>query len=61
MKKLIEILAGLILLLLPVCAWILNFWEFGDAALMVFKGGLVWGLILIGIVLLVVGISDLKN
>ena len=52
MKKLIEIVAGLILLLVPLYAWIVNLWGVGDAALNLLKGGIVWILILFGIILL---------
>jgi|TARA_B100002003_G_C14010263_1_gene487421 hypothetical protein len=61
MKKLIEIIAGLIFLLFPIYAWITNLWGVGDAALNLLKGGIVWILILFGIILLVLGISELKN
>jgi hypothetical protein len=61
MKKLIEIIAGLIFLLFPIYAWITNLWGVGDAALNFLKGGIVWILILFGIILLVLGISELKN
>jgi|TARA_B100001964_G_C13745151_1_gene384941 hypothetical protein len=61
MKKLIEIVAGLILLLVPLYAWITNLWGVGDAALNLLKGGILWILILLGVILLVLGISELKN
>lgn len=61
MKKLVEIVAGLILLLVPLYAWITNLWGVGDAALNLLKGGMVWILILLGVILLVLGISELKN
>ena len=61
MKKLIEIFAGLILLLVPIYAWITNLWGVGDAALNLLKGRIIWILILLGVILLVLGISELKN
>jgi hypothetical protein len=61
MNKLIELLVGLVLLLVPIYAWITNFWNVGEAATMFFKGGLVWLLLLIGAVFILVGISDLKG
>jgi hypothetical protein len=61
MKKLIEIVMGLILLLVPLYAWITNLWGVGDAALNLLKGGIIWILILLGVILLVLGISELKN
>jgi len=61
MNKFIEILIGLILLVVPIYAWITNYWYLGEAALLVLKGGIMWGLILAGIMFLVLGISDLKD
>jgi|TARA_B100002003_G_C14082791_1_gene520890 hypothetical protein len=61
MKKLVEIVMGLILLLVPLYAWITNLWGVGDAALNLLKGGILWILILLGVILLVLGISELKN
>ena len=61
MNKFIEILAGLILLVAPIYAWITDFWGLGEAALLVLKGGVVWGLIMVGLLFLILGISDLKE
>ena len=61
MNKFIEILIGLILLVVPIYAWITNYWFLGEAALLVLKGGVMWALILAGILFLVLGISDLKD
>ena len=61
MNKFIGILIGLVLLIVPIYAWIINFGGFGVAALSFFKGGLVWMLILIGITSLVVGLSNLRD
>ncbi len=64
MNKFIEILVGLVLLILPIYAWANGLpvgWELGNAALVVLKGGIMWGLILIGILFLILGISDLKD
>ena len=38
MNKFIEILIGLIFLIVPVCAWIINFADFGTSALFFLKG-----------------------
>ena len=63
MNKWIEILLGLILVagaiylawgFAPLAGW-------GVAALEFLKGGLVWFVILIGILFLILGISDLKE
>jgi hypothetical protein len=61
MNKWIEILLGLIFLNGAIFVWWTNFWSFGDAALGFFKGGLVWVVILIGFILIMLGISDLKD
>ena len=61
MKKVLEIIGGLIFLIVPVVLWIKNTAGFGDAALEILKGGVMWILILIGLVLIIVGITDLKS
>ena len=61
MNKWLEILVGLILLVIPIYAWIVNFAGFGTAALSFLQGGIVWLLILIGAVFVMLGISDLKE
>ena len=63
MNKWLEILLGLILVVVPVAlvlpgmplsSWGVAAWEF-------FKGGLVWFVVLIGLLFLMLGISDLKE
>ena len=61
MNKFVEILVGLVLLIVPIYAWIVNFWGVGTAALEFFKGGLVWMLLMFGLLFLLLGISDLKE
>ena len=61
MNKWIELLFGLILINLAVIAWSANYWGLGEAALTFFKGGLVWFIIMIGLLFLLLGISDLKG
>jgi predicted phage tail protein len=61
MNKWIEILLGVVLLNGAIFAWGFNFWNFGEAALNFFRGGLVWMIIFIGLILITLGISDLKN
>lgn len=61
MNKFLELLVGLVFLLVPIYAWIVNFWNVGSSALIFFKGGLVWLLIFIGVVFILIGISDLKE
>jgi len=61
MNKFIEILIGLVLLILPIYVWIIDFAGFGDSALIVLKGGIVWGFLLVGIIFLLIGLSSLKD
>lgn len=61
MNKFITILIGLILLIIPIYAWIVNFAGFGTAALTFLQGGIIWLLILIGAVSLIIGLSSLKD
>ena len=66
MNKWTELLVGLILLIGAVAAWIMtpelgSFWNFGAAAWEFFKGGLVWFVIMIGLLFILLGISDLKG
>ena len=61
MNKFATILIGLVFLLVPIYAWIVNFANFGTAALTFLQGGIVWLLILIGAVSLMIGLSSLKD
>jgi hypothetical protein len=60
MNKWIEIFGGLILLIATIClAFLSNSWR--QAALSLLKGGIVWIMLLAGIILIVLGINDLKE
>ncbi len=61
MNKWFELLLGLIFITAAVYAWGMDIWGLGTAALSFFKGGLVWFVIMIGLFLIVLGISDLKD
>ncbi len=61
MNKWLELLIGLIFVTGPVYVWGMNIWGLGDAALNFFKGGLVWFFIMIGLLFLMLGVSDLKD
>jgi len=61
MNKLLTILIGLILLIVPIYVWIMNYANFGTAALTFLQGGIIWLLLLIGAVSLLVGLSSLKD
>jgi len=61
MNKWLEILVGLIFVVVPIYVWAMNYWGFGAAALEFLKGGIVWFVIMIGLLFLMLGISDLKG
>jgi len=61
MNKWLELLIGLIFVTGPVYVWGMNIWGLGDAALNFFKGGLVWFFLMLGLLFLMLGISDLKD
>lgn len=65
MNKWLEILFGLILVAGSIyVAWGINnpFWQgFGSAAIQFLQGGIVWFVILIGLLFLMLGISDLRD
>lgn len=63
MNKWIELLIGIILIVVPiiVVTSVSTFLNWGYAAVEFIKGGIVVCLIIIGIILLILGISDLKG
>lgn len=66
MNKWTEILLGLILIIGSVLVWTFSyqwgdFWNFGSAAWEFLKGGAVWFVVMIGLLFLMLGISDLKE
>lgn len=61
MNKYLEIIVGLIILVAGVSLGVLNAWGFGSAMLSLLKGGIGWLIILVGIVMVGMGIGDLKN
>jgi len=61
MNSALEIILGLVLVIISVLAVLTNFWQFGTSALVVFKGGLAWIVFLAGLLILILGISNLKN
>ena len=60
MNKWLKILIGLILIVAAVYVF-MTFVSWGQAALTVLKGGIVWLVILVGLLFLLLGISDLKG
>jgi len=61
MNKWLEILIGLVLVVASVYIWGMDFFGAGTAALEILKGGILWGIIMIGAVFLLLGLSDLKD
>ena len=66
MNKWLEILIGLILIIGAILVWGYSsawgdFWNFGRPAWEILKGSAVWAVIGIGFLLLLLGISDLKE
>jgi hypothetical protein len=61
MNKWLEILLGLIFLNGAIFVWWNNYFHLGTAAWDFFKGGFVWAVIGIGLILILLGISDLKE
>ena len=66
MNKWAEILIGLILIIASVLVWAYSpmwgsFWNFGTAAWEFLKGGVIWFVIMIGLLFLMLGISDLRE
>ena len=59
MNKFVGIVLGLILLLAPIFDWITNSTNLnlGESALTFLKGGIVWGLILVGAIILLVSFA----
>lgn len=65
MNKWLELLIGLVLVIAPiVLAWYSQNWgafDFWTAAGTFLKGGIFWFTVMIGILFILLGISDLKN
>ena len=63
MNKWLELLIGLIFITAAIAEWGLNYTglNFGTAALEVLKGGIVWFVIMVGLLFILLGISDLKG
>jgi len=60
MNKWLELLTGLVLVVAAILVWgLVPSW--GAAALDFLKGGLVWLVIILGLLFLMLGISDLKE
>lgn len=61
MNKWVGLLIGLILVVATVYLAGMNIWGLRYAAISVFKGMLIWIVFFIGLLLIILGISDLKD
>jgi hypothetical protein len=64
MNKILQILIGLLLLVVPVYVWLAvpgGYYGFGSAALIVLKGSIMWIVIGIGLLMLLLGLMDLRE
>ena len=61
MNKWAELFLGLILIAVAIYVWGMNFYSFGEAALLFLKGGIIWFVIMIALLLILLGISDIKD
>lgn len=63
MNKWFEILLGIVLIVIPILIVTLvpTFYNWGFAALEFLKGGIVVFIVFVGIIFLILGISDLKG
>lgn len=61
MNKWAELFMGLLLIIVAVYFWGMNIFGMGTAALEFLKGGVIWFIIMIGILFIMLGISDIKE
>ncbi|HKL23852.1 MAG TPA: hypothetical protein VJ912_00795 [Candidatus Nanoarchaeia archaeon] len=61
MNKWLELLIGVVFLIAAIVAWGYNLAGLGSAALNFLKGGLMWVVIILGVVFITLGINDLKE
>lgn len=65
MNKWTELLSGVLLIIVPIIIafysqnW--GAWNFWNAAGVFFKGGLFWFVVMIGVLFVLLGVSDLKE
>ncbi|HLD98062.1 MAG TPA: hypothetical protein VI815_01935 [Candidatus Nanoarchaeia archaeon] len=62
MNKWVEIIIGLILIIIPILLVFGGYTpSWTEATWITIKGGITWGLFFLGLLFLLLGISDLKN
>lgn len=61
MNKWLELLIGLILVIVPILVTAFSYPGWWSAAYTVLKGGIFWAIVGLGILFILLGISDLKD
>jgi len=66
MNKWLEILIGLIIINISIWIFLSSpqwdaFWNFRHAAWILLKGGIFWGIVFVGILFIILGLSDIKD
>jgi hypothetical protein len=61
MNKWLEILIGMFFVIVSIYLVGINYFNLKDAAIILLKGCIIWGAFLIGLVLIFIGIIDLKE
>jgi|TARA_B100001971_G_scaffold190015_1_gene192438 hypothetical protein len=61
MNKILQILIGLLIFIIPIYVWAINYLGFGTAAIELVKGGLIWIALFIGGIILLTGILGLRE
>ena len=61
MNKWVELILGIILIIAPLYVTLSNWGAWGQATLEFIKGGIVVGVILLGLLFIILGISDIKD
>ena len=61
MNKWTEILLGIILITISSIIWYSNIWGIGTSALEFLKGGVIWAIVIVGLMFLGLGLSSLKE
>ena len=59
-KGLFKIVLGLIIAIIPIYLFIGNVWGLGSAAWVLIKGGLALLVLLMGLIFILIGFSDIK-
>jgi len=61
MNKWLELLLGLVLVIVAIYFWGMNLWGMGTSALSFLKGGIIWFVIMLGVLFVLLGINEIKE